>query len=396
MGPARPARELVGDFDVLHVIGSLGPGGAERNLCYLAPWMARSRFRYAICCLSRRGEYADEVERLGVPVIELGHRRRHTLRSVFRLARLLRRSRVKIIHMHLFECGLIGRLAAWAAGVPVVITHEHGKTVWKKWYHIWFERLAIRRTDLRIAVSEDIRDLRIKHEATPPSKIVVIGNAVEPSRFEVASEVARRKRQELGLDEFFIIGTVGRLVEAKAYDLLLEVAREVCARLPQARFVLVGEGHLGESLKKMRDDLGLADEVRFLGKRSDIPELLAAMDLYVITSRREGLPVSLIEAMMAARPIVSTRVGGIPDAVADGKEAVLVEPDDRGALVQAVLGLAGDPAKMRSLGADARSKALATYSAHSILEALERIYTSLLKKKGIKATPVQPEGGRTR
>ena len=373
-----------GDFDVLHMIGGLTQGGAERNLYYLAPWMAQSKLRYVICCLLRRGEFADEVERLGVPVFDLAYRRHLAPLAIFRLARFLRRRKVKIVHTHLFECGVVGRLAAWAAGVPIIITHEHGKTLWKKWYHRLFERIAIRWTDLRIAVSGDIRYLRIKREGTQPSKIVLVGNAVDPARFEVSAEARRQKRIELGLDGSLVIGAVGRLVEAKAYDFLLEIARDVSSTLPDARFILVGEGHLAQSLEKMRDDLGLKDKVILLGGRRDIPEVLAAMDIYVITSRREGLPLSLIEAMMAGKPIVSTRAGGIPEAVADGQDAVLVDPDDRDAFVSALLSLAADPARMRALSASAKAKAVATYSARSILETLERIYASLLEKKGIK------------
>ncbi|MFZ1946371.1 MAG: glycosyltransferase [bacterium] len=377
-------------LDVLHVIGSLTAGGAERNLYYLAPEMAKSKLRYGICCLTGRGELAAEVESLGIPVFTLGYRRRYAAITVLRLRRLLRQRRVKIIHIHLFEPGVIARPAAWLAGVPVVITHEHGKTLWKRWHHRWFERLAARGTDLRIAVSKDIRDLRVRLERTPSEKIVLVGNAVEPSRFEVSEAAREAKRAEIGVAGSLVVGTVGRLVEAKSYDLFLEIAREVCARRPDVKFVLVGDGRLGESLRRMRDALGLADRVLFLGNRSDIPELLAAMDLYVITSQREGLPVSLIEAMMAAKPVVATAVGGIPENLADGTDGVLVEPGNRQAFVEALLEVLGDPNRMRDLGRRARDKAVATYSARTILETLETIYVSLLIRKGV-VTPTSSD-----
>jgi glycosyltransferase involved in cell wall biosynthesis len=370
-------------IDVLHVIGSLTAGGAERNLYYLAPEMAKSKLRYGICCLTRKGELAAEVESLGVPVFSLGYRRRYAAVTVLKLRRLLREREVKIIHIHLFEPGVIGRPAAWLAGVPVVITHEHGKTLWKRWHHRWFERLAARRTDLRIAVSRDIRELRLKQEHTPPEKIVLVDNAVEPSRFEVSEAARCAKREEIGVAGSVVVGTVGRLVEAKSYDFFLEIAAEVSAKRPDVKFVLVGEGHLGESLHRMRDRLGLTDRVLFLGSRSDIPELLASMDLYVITSQREGLPVSLIEAMMAAKPIVATAVGGIPENLVDGEDGILVEPGNRKAFVEAVLGLLGDPDRMQALGQRARDKATARYSARTILETLETIYVSLLTRKGL-------------
>lgn len=370
-------------IDVLHVIGSLSPGGAERNLCYLAPWMARSTLRYGICCLLRKGELAGGIEALGLPVFELRYRHRSAARAVWTLARLLRRHRVKVIHTHLFECGVVGRIAAWLAGTPVKITHEHGKTVWKKWYHLWFERLAARGTDLRIAVSEDIRTIRLEREHTPPERIVVVGNAVEPADFDLPRDAGRRKREELGLADGILVGTVGRLVEAKAYDLLLEAARTVCAARSDVRFVLVGRGHLERQLLAARDSLGLAERVIFLGERSDIPEILAALDIYLITSRREGLPITLIEAMMAARPVVATAVGGIPEVIEHGADGVLVEPGNRDAISRAILDLAGDEDKRAGLGRAARSKAVARYSARGVLETLEATYASILTGKGV-------------
>ncbi len=368
------------EIDVLHLIGALSPGGAERNLCYLAPSMAASRFRYGICCLVRRGEFAADVERGGVPVWELGYRKRYTCSSIWRLSRLLRRHRVKVLHTHLFVSGLVGRLAGLLAGTPVMITHEHGKTLWKKWYHRLFERMALPVTDMRIAVSRDILNLRLEREHTPPSKMRLVHNAVDPRAFEIGEDVRVARRRELGVENNFVIGTVGRLVDAKSFDLLLEVARDVCTQRSDARFVVVGEGPLGDTLRDLAESRGLSGKVLFLGKRTDIPDLMAAMDLYLITSKREGLPLTLIEAMMSAKAIVSTSAGGIPDAISPDREGILVEPGDKAGLSEAVLALMDDPDRRRSLGARARSEAVERYSPGKILEELEQIYIELLDR----------------
>lgn len=366
------------EIDVLHVIGILSPGGAERNLYYLAPHMAASRFRYGICCLTARGDFAADIEHAGVPVWELGFRKRYTFSSIWRLSRMLKLKKVKVLHTHLFLPGLVGRLAGLLAGTPVMITHEHGKTLWKRWYHRWFERMMLPVTDLRIAVSEDILELRAEHEHTPRSKLRLVHNAVDPALFEVTEEVRMAKRKELGLEGRFVVGTVGRLVDAKSFDVLLEVAREVCTRKPDARFVIVGEGPLGEKLKALAASYGLNDLVLFAGQRSDIPELMAAMDIYIITSKREGLPLSLIEAMMSGKPVVATAVGGIPDTISHEAEGVLVPPGDTGAIAEAVLSLAGDAARRERLAAGARKTAAERYSPGKILEDLERIYSEHL------------------
>jgi glycosyltransferase involved in cell wall biosynthesis len=370
-------------IDVLHLIGTLSPGGAERNLCYLAPEFARSKIRYGVCCLIGRGELADEIERSGVPVFELGYRRRHAARTVLRLSHLLRAKRVKVLHTHLFEAGVIGRIGAWHARVPVVIAHEHGRTLWKRWYHRMFERLAAGGTDLRIAVSEDILTRRVRLEHTPKSKMRIVFNAVDPAPFEIDQAGREAKRRELGLSNLFAIGTVGRLVEAKSYDLLLDVAREVSSKRPDARFLIAGDGPLADHLKRLRASQGLEERVMLLGARRDIPGLMAAMDVYVITSKEEGLPLALIEAMMSAKAIVSTGVGGIPDTLTDGVDSVVVKPGSREALAGAVLELMDDPERRRQLGENARKTAVARYSPERVIAELEAIYTETLTRKGI-------------
>ena len=371
----------VDQIDVLHLIGSLSPGGAERNLYYLARSMAASKFRYGIACLMRRGELASEIEALGIPIFELGYRQRKILLTVIKLAGLLRHYRVRVLHTHLFESGLVGRLAGWFAGTPVIITHEHGKTLWKRWYHRLFERLAIYGTDLRIVVSKDIMDLRMRLEATPPQKLRLVYNAVDPEPFIEAESQRPRKRSELGFNDEFVVGTTGRLVHAKAFDVMLEVAREVAHCNSKVRFVIIGEGPLRDDLERLKFSLGLEGIVTFLGKRSDVPELLAALDLYLMTSRREGLPLSLIEAMLAARPIVATAVGGIPDTLTDRVDGILVPSDDVEAIARAVVDLAADADLRRALGSAARKKAIERYSPGNILSQLEAIYTDFLSKK---------------
>jgi glycosyltransferase involved in cell wall biosynthesis len=375
-----PAHEKV---RVLHLIGSLAAGGAERNLYYLGPHFKTSAFEHSICCLISRGEFAEELEWDGVRVFDMGYRRRYFLQTVLRLVDLLRREKITILHTHLFEPGVVGRLAAWIAGTPVIVTHEHGKTLWKKPYHHLFERLAIRRTDMRIVVSEDIRRLRREREGTPDNKMVLIENAVDPAVFEVDEETRRARRRDLGFDGFFVVGSVGRLVPAKDYHLFLEAARDLLDAGGRMKFMLVGEGHLGDELAGRAKALGIEDSVVFMGNRKDIPELMAAMDLYFITSAREGLPLSLIEAMLSAKPVVSSAVGGIPEVLADTGTGVLVESGDRAGMVKAIQDLAADPGRREAMGRKARQAAIERYAPARVMAKLDDLYTRLLKARGL-------------
>jgi glycosyltransferase involved in cell wall biosynthesis len=215
----------------------------------------------------------------------------------------------------------------------------------------------------------------------------IVSNAVEPSRFEIDDATRHAKREEIGLDDSFIIGRIGRLVESKCHDLLLDAAREVCGKQSNVRFILVGDGSSTPKLERIRESYGLTDKVHFLGKRADVPELLAAIDLYVITSRWEGLPLALLEAMMAGKPIISTSVGAIPKALRHNEDGILIKPNSKDDLVEALLALIDDPERMRLLGANARKRAMAKFSPSVVLGQLEDIYRGILARKGIELGP---------
>jgi glycosyltransferase involved in cell wall biosynthesis len=237
---------------------------------------------------------------------------------------------------------------------------------------------------LRIAVSEDIISLRMRHENTPPDKIRLVYNAVDPAHFEVDEDTRKRTRKNLGIDNSLVVGTVGRLVDAKSYDMLLDAAGKVCEKKPYVKFILAGTGPLEQELLSKRKALNLEDRFLFLGQRKDIPEILAALDIYVISSIREGLPISLIEAMLARKPVISAAVGGIPDTLTQACDGILVEPGNMEALAEAIMDLIDNRTKMDVLGENARKKAMEWYAPERISSELEAIYRDLLSRKGLR------------
>ncbi|MGQ9603057.1 MAG: glycosyltransferase [bacterium] len=372
-------------IDVVHLIGFLAAGGAERNLYYLAPHLAKSKFRYAIVCLFTKGEFAPIVESTGVPVFELRYRQRFTIQTIIRLTRFLRRNKVKILHAHLFHAAFIGRIAAWLAGTPIIIDHSRGLYPPKRWYHRFFERLAIIiRTDLRLSVSNEIANDMVENEWTPRSKIRIVTSGVDPDHFQVPEDIRCSTRKALGLEGCIVIGTIGRLIEAKGFDLLIEVASLLREQDNRIKFLLIGYGPLEDSLRSEILRRNLSDCIYMLGKRTDIPALLSAMDIYLTTSRSEGVPVTLFEAMAAGKPIVATSVGGIPDVIEDGKDGILVPSRDPEAIARAIMRLLNDKALAESLVANARKKFLENYSTQAVLSKMENIYAELIEKKGIK------------
>lgn len=369
-------------IDVLHIIPSLPLGGAENQLLTLAPVLNNDYFRVHVCCLRHEGILADKLRARGINVFSLNMRLRYWPIAVYKLYRLIQQLRPKIVHTHLYEAGVWGRVVAKIAGVPVILTTEHGMTLWKKCHHLLLERILNCFTDRMIAVSEDIRQRRIHHEGYSPEKIIMIPTAVDIKRFNQIN-AREQVRTELGIESSSpIIGTVARLVEAKRLDCLLEAAHLVCETIPQARFLIIGDGPLRDELEGQALQLNLAPQnVKFMGSRHDIPELLSTFDIFILSSEREGLPVSLLEAMAASKPVVATRVGGIPQVIEDGHNGLIISPHNPIGLAKAIFALIENNALRESLAREGYRTVDSHFSVDVVSHQIISLYDTLLENK---------------
>jgi glycosyltransferase involved in cell wall biosynthesis len=370
-----------GTWHVAHVIGTLSTGGAERSVVNYILNADRHDFRHTVICLGSRGEMAPTVEAADVPVHVLRIRRRHLPLSLLRLAHWLRREKVDVLHTHMFEAALWGRIAGRLAGVPVMVTTLHGPELWKGRLHVGVDRWLNRWTARHIAVARDGLEIRVRLEHVRPDRILLIPNGVTIPAQARDPELARRTRAEFGLPpEAPVLGSVGRFVFEKGYEHLLEALKLARVEVPDLRWLAVGDGTLRPALTARAASEGLGDAVIWAGLRQDVETLLPAMDLWVMSSVEEGLPVALLEAMATGCPIVATRVGGIPDAVGDGREAVLVPPAEPTALATAIVQLLRNPERARQMGDAARARAEAEYSIHTVTRRLENIYREELAR----------------
>ena len=374
--------DLLKPINVLHIIGTLQLGGAENQVVTLAQALSDGRHEIHVCCLHREGEQASVLRNMGINVFCLNMRQRFWPVAVFKLYRLIRRLKVQILHTHLYNAGIWGRMVAIFAGVPVIVTTEHGMASWKKRYHLLLERVVNHYTNKIIAVSEDIRRRRVDFEGVNPKKIITISNMVDINLFNAPTS-REQVRKRLGInDSIILIGTVARLVVAKRLDILLEAARIICNGFPQARFLIIGDGPLREQLEFQAEQLDLhSDHVQFLGSREDIPELMSALDVFVLSSEREGLPVAMLEAMAASKPVVATRVGGIPEVIRDGHNGLLVPPRNVHRLSEAICALLKSSTLRETIGNNGYSTVKSDFSASAISRQIAALYTSLLEKK---------------
>ena len=362
----------------MHVVADLEVGGLQRVVEMLCSLSDRTRFSPQVICLNRIGDIGDAVVRAGVSVELLsGPKDEPDRLAPIRLARVLRRERPAIVHTHNTQAMLEGVLAARLARVKRVIHTDHGRLYPDRRSYVLAERLMSHLTDAVVGVSERTRDQLRTHQRIADRRLHVIPNGVDASEYEVKRD-PQRLRSELGLSPTApVIGIAARLVIEKGLTYLLKAMPLLLREYPSICAVVAGEGKLEHSLRAEADSLGISSNVRFVGLRNDIPALTQMLDVYVLPSISEGLPMALLEAMAAARPIVATAVGGIPEAVTHGETGILVPPADPSAFASAVIELLRNPAKMRSLGAAGRARFLERYHARAMVRAYEDLYSNV-------------------
>jgi glycosyltransferase involved in cell wall biosynthesis len=357
----------------VHVIHSLEYGGAQKDLYYYAKFHDRDRYRLEVVSFYPDGEMIPALEDLGLRVHVLGTRTAD-LRSVIGLSRIFSRSKADIVHFHSYPPVFSGVPAAELAKVPVKVVTEHSIRVRKaggKFSDLVYSGLC-RRLDVVIACSEEVRH---SHSAVVgPDRIVTISNGVDLDHFDVWPS-------DLKTDPAtYHIGTVGSLTGPKGYQYLVDTVRLLAERDIPVKLTFVGDGPLREDLEKQARRAGIGDRVVFAGKTDDVMAFLPAFDVVAGSSIREGLPLAILEAMAASRPVVTTDVGGNREAVINGVTGLLVPPGDPYALADALETLWRDKGKLASMGKEGRMRVEEHFSARTMVSKTEKLYQSILKR----------------
>lgn len=386
---------LPGALRVCHIMSADLWAGAEVQVAAVASYLARERTIELSAVLFNDGRLADELRKLGVDLAVVDERRRTALEIVGFVARFLRARKVDIVHTHRYKDNILGATAAKLAGVSHVIRTVHGLAE----PAAGWERAKVRAAealdkavlwccaDRVIAVSDRLGDA-LKRSGYPRSSLVPIHNGVDLGRVR-AARCRADVRRELGIaPDAFVIGTAGRLVPVKAQASLLRAARLVLQERGDARFVIAGDGPLRDGLLRTADQLGIAGECILSGARDDIHDVIAAMDIFVLPSLHEGIPIALLEAMALCRPVVATGVGGIPEVIEDRSNGLLVPPGDDRALASACLEVARDASLAGRMGVTARQTIEARFSHEKNGAAVLATY------RAVSGTPRTSDTGR--
>jgi len=311
-------------------------------------------------------------------------------KALWKLYSLMRRERPHVVHTHTAKAGLLGRVAAWLAGVPVIVHTFHGHVLHGYYGPVknqllrWVERLLALTADRLVTVSEQVKNDLVGYGIAKAEKISVVPLGFDLEPFLTADKFRGKFKQEITLSqEHKLIGIVGRIFPIKNHGLFLDAAACIARQDPLARFVVVGDGVLRQTLENKARDLAIDDRVMFTGWRRDLPRICADLNVLVVSSDNEGTPVSAIEAMAAGCPVVATRVGGLPDLIDDGRTGRLVPPRDADALASAVLSLLRSSPAARKMGNNAREFVRQRFAVRRLFADMDHLYTELLEEKAI-------------
>ena len=379
---------------VCHIITKLELGGAQQNTLFTVSHLDPAKFR-PVLITGEPGLLDNEARKLaGVEFHQISSlvraiRPLSDLRALLTLVWLLRRMKPAIVHTHSSKAGILGRMAAWLAGVPVIIHSIHGfgftryQSVPVRRVLMTLERLVAKVTTRFFAVSDANRQLGVEIGLFPDNRCVVIRSGVDVKAIRRLGVDTTAKKQELGLEPGRpVVGMVAPMKPQKAPLDFIRVAARVAAKKPETQFLFVGDGELREAMEAELVRLDLAKSFRLAGWRRDVPAIMRCLDVFVLTSLWEGLPRVYLEALASGVPVVGTRVDGAAEVIRDGINGYLLAPGDINGMAERVLALLANPTLAADMGRRGESLPL-EFDIHDMVRRQEREYEQLLA--GMKA-----------
>jgi glycosyltransferase involved in cell wall biosynthesis len=372
---------------ILYLTTSLDTYGPAGALVSIATSLDPERFEVLFCQCEGPAEnpIRASLEAHGIPVHTLNSTGPLDLRLVYKLVRLLRAQRVDVLHTRLIRADFYGRLAGRLSGVPLILTNlcdiysEHFKT----WHGPWLGPLfyAVDRATLGlahrlVANSDGVKADLVNQVGISADKVSRIYNGIDAALYAPQPGARQQMRRQIGLSEDeVVVGTVARLHYKKGLTYLLEAAHQLGGRFPGLRFIIAGDGPERRRLEEQARELGLGDRLIFLGDRTDISDVLAAMDVFAFPSLFEGLPNAILEAMAAGLPVVASDVAGNNEVVQDGLNGYLVPVQDAAALAEKIALLAADAPRRQALAAAGRQNVAERFSIPASTRQFELLYT---------------------
>lgn len=379
-------------INLLYVITKLELGGAQQQLLSLIRHIDKSRCNLFL--FTAQGGWLME-DALSIGGLTLSRSRylerpvnpwKDTL-AVFEIAGFIKKNKIDIVHTHSSKAGILGRLAATLAKATIIIHTVHGwsfndfQRPWVRSLYAWLEKIAAKVTEKIVVVSVHDRQKGLVCGIGREDQYYLIRYGIDRGQFY---EKDARARRSFGIGETeVVVGTISCFKPQKALDDFVRLADLISRICPKVKFLIVGDGVLRAKIEAMISRLKLAPRFLLTGWRRDIPEILSAMDVFVLTSLWEGLPVSILEAMSAGLPVVATHTGGIADVIVEGETGFLVPCKDSVSMLKKILPLLEDPRLRDRIGRNARARIGEEFSTENMARITENLYFRLAEERGI-------------
>ena len=388
---------------VIHVITRFDKGGSAENTFLTIRDLDKRRYDVLLIKGTSSWRDSEDLEARAVEANITATREHHvrvtSVRHLIRdlrpvsdliafcaLLRIIRRERPHIVHTHTSKAGILGRWAAWFCRIPVIVHTPHGHVFWGYFgplqtrLFILFEKWTARITDAIVTLTPQEREDHLRFHVAPEGRFTVIHSGVDLESFLSDRLQGEEAKTVLGIPpEMTVIGTVGRLTAVKGQEVLIRAASELIRRGERVFLVLLGGGELRRELEELSFRLGISEQVRFLGWRTDVARIMVACDIFCLPSRNEGMGKVLVEAMALGKPIVASDIGGIKNIVRPGENGLLVPVGDVEAWIEAIARLCRDPERRRRMG-DAGRLIAPRYSSDEMIKMIDQLYGKLLPK----------------
>ena len=369
------ATEIFRKKRVMQITHDLDIGGLQQVVVNICRTIDRKRFDVSVLCLRKLGVFVPEVEKLGIQVFFLPQRQKGTdYFSFLKVAEILRREKIEVIHTHNTQPFVDGTLGALMSGVRTIVHTDHARDFPDKRRYMFAEWLMSHFAYRVVGVSDHTSQNLVRYERISPQKVTTIVNGIDGSKYDIKIDKDKKKK-ELGLTNSGpIIGLGVRLTEQKGITYLLKAMPEVIKVFPDITLVIAGEGQIEDELKRETTLLGIDQNVLFAGPRLDMPELLKLFDIYVLPSLWEGLPMVLLEAMAAGCPIIATKVGGVPTVIKHGQNGSLIESENPEALASEIIKLLSNKELRNRYSENGLSQFREKFGADIMTRKYERLY----------------------
>lgn len=371
----------MGKTKILYLITEIELGGAENLLLELSKGLSKEKFNISVGYLKGQGTLKEDFETAGIRVVDFKMRSKFDMFCLFKLAVFIRQEKFDIVHTHLINADIFGFFAAKIAGVNTIVSTKHNTDAFRrrKSFSMRLDSFVANRLSLNIAVSNSVRDFLIKYQRINPEKFKVVYNGINNAEFSPRKNKEDAKI-DLGLNsKEYVVGVIGRFEEQKGHIYLIEAMQKIISEIENVRLVFLGQGSLKKSLQKRISFLNLGSKVTFLKMRSDVVNVLSALDIFILPSLWEGLGMAMLEAMAAGVPVIASDVDGIKEVIESDKTGILVPPADPGKIAEAVIELLKDEKRREYFSVMGQNSVQAGFNMFGFIKKIEKIYSQLRK-----------------